>query len=103
MSLPRATLLLFFLTLAACKQQQQDPALDVCQVNIDCTLVQLDGCCVRSECDSDLRAETSGRTRQRLDACARKDCVKSEKPCKTSGVRVGSFCRDGRCVVEAVR
>ncbi len=76
--------------------------MDVCQVNVDCTLVQLDECCARSTCDSDLRAETSARTRARLDACAKTDCAKAEKDCKSTSVRVGSFCREGRCVVEAL-
>ncbi|MBS1149143.1 MAG: hypothetical protein H6Q89_841 [Myxococcaceae bacterium] len=103
MSLPRAALFLFVFVLAACEAKKEDPAIDVCQVNIDCTLVQLDSCCVRSTCDSDLRSETSARTRARLELCARKDCVKSDQPCKSSGARVGSFCRDGKCVLEAVR
>jgi hypothetical protein len=94
---------LFAVLLVSCASKKEDPAIDVCQVNIDCTLVQLDECCARSACDADLRAQTSARTRQRLEACGQKECVKSEQPCKASGVRVGSFCREGRCVVEAVR
>jgi hypothetical protein len=102
MILPRAAMVLCVLLLAACDEKQPDPSIDVCQVNIDCTLVQLDQCCARTNCDSDLHAETSARTRHRLEQCARKDCASSEKACKTSGVKVGSFCRDGKCVVEAV-
>lgn len=101
----RAPLLFVALCLTACEANKEvDPAIDVCQVNIDCTLVQLDSCCERSSCDADLHAETSGRTRVRLEACARKDCS-SAKPagCRASGVRVGPFCRKGRCVLEAVR
>ena len=97
--MPRAFLAI--LLFAACPaSQKEDPEIDVCQVNIDCTLVQLDECCVRSTCDSDLRAETSGRTQQRIALCARKDCVSADKTCKSSKVRVGSFCRDGKCVLE---
>ena len=95
-------LLWVVIVLSGCPSRKEDPAIDVCQVNIDCTLVQLDSCCARSTCDSDLRSETSARTRQRIDACASKDCVKSA-PCKSSGLKVGSFCRDGKCVVEKLR
>lgn len=102
----RAALLLVALWLTAgCEANKEvDPTIDVCDVNIDCTLVQLDSCCERSTCDSDLRAETSRRTRVRLEACSRKDCAQATPAhCKASGVRVGPFCRKSRCVLEVVR
>ncbi len=100
MGLLRIALLLGVVLPAVCESKKEDPAIDVCQVNIDCTLVQLDACCNRSTCDSDLRAETVGRTRERLATCAKKDCVKSTAPCQPTRARVGSFCREGHCKVE---
>ena len=88
------------LLLAGCPEKKADPAIDVCQVNVDCTLVQLDECCARSTCDSDLRAETSARTQHRLEQCAKKDCAKSTAACTSRNARVGGFCREGKCVVE---
>ncbi len=93
---------LFVLVALSGCEAKPDLLMDVCQVNVDCTLVQLDECCARSECDSDLRAETQARTRFRIDACAKKDCEKSAKVCKDSHTKVGSFCREGKCVVEAI-
>jgi hypothetical protein len=103
MSILRAALFLAVVGLAGCKEKPEDPAIDVCQVNVDCTMVQLDACCARSSCDEDLKAETSARTRQRLERCAIKDCAKSDAPCKSTGGRFASSCRDGRCVLEVVR
>ena len=101
MILSRIALLVAAVVLGGCETKKEDPAIDACQVNVDCTLVQLDGCCSRSTCDSDLRAETSARTRARLDACATKECVKADPGCKSTNPRVGSFCREGKCVVAA--
>ena len=90
------------LLLTGCEAKKEDPAIDVCQVNIDCILVQQDECCARSSCDEDYRAETNARTRARLDLCARKDCEKKPGACKSTGAKVASFCRDGKCRVERV-
>jgi hypothetical protein len=82
----------------------EPPVNDGCQVNVDCTVVQLDACCGRSTCDEDLSAETSERTRARRDVCSRKDCVSKQRvPCSTRHPKVMAACRDGKCVLEAVR
>jgi len=94
-----ARLFPFFLLLCACAAKD-DPALDVCQVNVDCMLVQQDACCSPSECDADIHAETNARTRQRLARCASKDCEKRAPGCKATHPKVASFCREGKCVVE---
>lgn len=94
-----ARLFPFFLLLCAC-EAKVDPAIDVCQVNVDCMLVQQDACCSPSDCDSNLHAETNARTRHRLDACAKNDCTKGPPGCKSTHPKVASFCREGKCVVE---
>jgi len=78
----------------------QGPAVDRCEVDSDCVFSEQNGCCGKTGCREDLRAETKESYAKREKACALKECDQAGKRiCTRDSKPPSAICKDHECVI----